>query len=179
MELLVSSVLIVLITLFLYNAIASMTLSNRTLAKHDEIEHNRSKIFDLLYRDLLESLHVRVETTDDKHFSILSIQTNNSLHEIARPHVLYFVHTQNNALTRLEATREIVLPISYEERYSVHADVLLQNVTDFNVYTATQEQNESVETNATSDTNSTPPSALLLYLKAKNWVAPMLFELAI
>lgn len=179
MELLVSSVLIVMITLFLYNAIASMTLSNRTLAKHDDAEHNRSKIFDLLYRDLQESLHVKVEPTEDKHFAIVKLQTRNSLHEIAMPYVVYLIHTQNNALTRLEAAKEIVLPISYEDRFSVHADRLLEGVSDFNLYTATQEQNITAESNTTADANLSITNSVLLFLKVKNWSSPMLFELAL
>lgn len=179
MELLVSSVLIVMITLFLYNAIASMTLSNRTLAKHDETEHNRSKIFNLLYQDLLESLHIKVESTEDKHFSLVKLQTRNTLHGIAMPHVVYLIHTQDNALTRLEAAKEIVLPISYEERFNVHADRLLEGVSDFNLYTAMQEQNVTAESNATGDANATTTNSVLLYLKAKNWLSPMLFELAL
>jgi len=179
MELMVSIVLIVLIVLFLYSAIASMKISNKTLAKHDQQESNRTKIFELLYRDILESTSINSLPTKDRHFTTVELQTHNSLHQIAMPYVTYFVHTQKDALVRLEAAKKIVLPISYEDRFSIHADLLINEVTDFNVYLKISDQNQSKENNQSNSINSTISESTLLFLKTKTFKEPLLLELAI
>jgi len=179
MELMVSSVLIVLITLFLYSAIGSMTLSNKTLSQHDDVDQNKSKLFQLLYRDLLQAVSIESTETKDRHFHVVKLQTSNSLHEIDMPYVTYFVHTVENRLIRLEAAQEIDLPISYESRYAVHADVLSTDVSDFNLYLAKNVTVASDEDNTTADSNQTLSSSHLLYVNSKKWKIPLILEEAI
>ncbi len=196
MELMVSIVLIVLITLFLFGAIASSKVSNDSLLTHTKSEQMRSELFELLYRDLLEALSIETHETKDRHFTILQMQTANSLYNIATPYVTYFVHSRTHQLTRLESARAINLPIAYEDENFVMADTLLPDVKAFNVYTARKQgsmtniiesdemllpdDNNNSDENLSIEQNTTAPekvTTLLLYVEAKALEKPLLFEL--
>ena len=177
MEMMISVVLIVLITLFLSEAITSMQRSNISLKKHDDVEQNRSQLFTLLYRDLLSAKEIKVIQTKDKRFNVVQMQTMNSMYNIAYPYVVYFVNANTFNLTRLESAQVIKLPVSYEDRYYYKANELVKNVTDFNLYTSApiQENNSSAKTK-TSAVKSTRYE--LLYLNAKGLRSPILFEMS-
>jgi len=205
MELMVSIVLIVLISLFLFGAIASSKLSNDTLIKHTAKEQLRSDLFELFYRDILEARSIQTVETKERAFTILQLQTANSLYEIAAPYVTYFVHSRTNILTRLESARKINLPIAYEDENFVMADTLLSDVKAFNVYAAikaaTPETNGTTtttlgSTNDGNDTNgsnlpvntmllpdnnattqNSTASSYLFYLESSELKTPFLFEL--
>lgn len=179
MELMVSSVLIVMITLFLYNAIASMTRSNATLVKHDDSDENRSKLFELLYRDLTQSISIETLETKDRHYHLVNLQTANSLHEIDMPYVTYFAHTDHDRLIRLEAAQKISLPVSYEMRNAVHADEIAQNITDFNIYLGKIDDNQTIESNESKGSVQNTPETILLFLKEADSQKPLILELAI
>jgi prepilin-type N-terminal cleavage/methylation domain-containing protein len=150
MEMLVSVVILVLITLFMYGAIASSKLTGRTLARHTDMEQNRTKLYELFYRDIIEALTVNPLPTQNRRFTVLELQTRNSLYDIAAPHVLWYVNAQSRDLVRLESSRKISLPVSYEQKVFVHADVFASDVEDFSVYAAAV----SNDTNG-SDSNAT------------------------
>ena len=200
MELMVSIVLIVLISLFLFGAIASSKLSNDTLIKHTAKEQLRSDLFELFYRDILEARSIQTIETKERTFTVLQLQTANSLYEIAAPYVTYFVHSRTNILTRLESARKINLPIAYEDENFVMADTLLSDVTAFNVYAAikapiadsnttnlgsSNDTNDTNQTNNTTvqvpDTNATTQNiaaeSYLFYLESSELKTPFLFEL--
>ncbi len=177
MELMVSVVLIVLIVLFMYGAVASSKLSNDRLIFHDTIEANRTKIFTLLYNDLMQSQSFQTEATDNRHYTLVKMQTLNSLYQIILPHIVYFVNTRSNQLIRLESARPIELPIKYDDQQAIHADVILKDMNDFNIYRAGSDINTSIK-DANISTSSSHKS-LLIYLNQKKWKKPMLFELSI
>ena len=180
MELMVSIVLIVLIVFFLYGAIGSMKLSNKSLAKHDQQESNRTKIFELLYKDLIQSTSLQTLPTKDKKFTLVELQTKNSLHEIAMPYVTYFVNAQSDTLIRLEAAKKIVLPVPYEDRFAIHADAILNNVSAFNLYVSSADSNTTNEHSNSSDSNSTTATkSALIYIEAKSLEKNLLVELTI
>ncbi len=180
MELMVSIVLIVLITLFLFGAIASSKLSNDTLLKHSTAEVVRMDLFELIYRDVMESIEIKPLESKDKHFSIIKMQTQNSLYSIAAPYVTYYVNSQTNTLTRLESAREINLPIKYEDENFVMVDELLSEVSAFNFYTNTI-KNSSKDNNNSMENNITAPAIELvknlIYIKATSLKEPMLVEI--
>ena len=175
MELMVSIALIVLIALFLFGAIANMKRSNETLLKHDASQSKRDKIFNLLYRDILCSSERNITKTGNKHYTLLNLRTGNSLHETTMPYVLYYVHREKNRLIRLESAKSIELPVKYEQLHSIKADVLIEDVDDFSVYT-NEKQEGKTENNETNTSSST---LMLLYLKSSKLGDSMLFELAI
>lgn len=201
MELLVSVVLIALITLFMYGAIASSKMTAKTIGKHSEIEQNRTLVYELFYRDIAESLWIRPEQTPNRRFTVVSMQTRNSLYDIAAPNVVYYVNTNTNSLIRLESASTISLPVSYEEKYFIHADELVKNVHDFNVYISgmstntsqksdtgapaedpeslsSQEDADKAEANASVEVSGASEARYLLYLNSDD-IPYMLLDLAI
>lgn len=188
MELLISVVLISMLALFLYGALGGTRASNKTMQKHAGAEALRLKIYELLYRDCVESYEVSTLATSDKHYQVLQLQTKNSLYDIAAPYVTYFVHAETRQLIRLEAPVAITLPIPYEARERIHVDVIDENVSDFNFYTAQEEKKkteEQMKSQGDGNTTSSEPEAAertitthLLYLNTKDQDRPMLIELA-
>jgi type II secretory pathway component PulJ len=186
MELMISIVLIVLITLFLFGAIASSKLSNDSLLKHSKVELERMELFELLYRDVFEAVTINPKESKDKHFTIVSMQTKNSLYDIAAPYVTYYVNAKTNVLTRLEGAREIKLPITYENENFVMVDQFLKEVTAFNLYEdgsiKSKNNSKKLDKNDTkNDNNNTvldKKSKYLIFLKSDTFKEPMLFEIA-
>ncbi len=150
MELLVSVVLIGLITLYMYGAIASSRQTSKTLSRHALSEQNRTMLYTLFYRDLIEALRVKARSTKNKHFTVVQLQTRNSLYDIAAPHVTWYVNAQTHDLIRLESAQPIELPVNYERKHFIHADIFARDVTDFNLYTAMNESNSSVRAASSS-----------------------------
>lgn len=192
MEMLVSVVLIVLITLFMYGAIAGSRQTTQTLSRHAGAENNRTLRYELLYRDILEALSVKPLKTKNRRFTIIKLQTRNSLYDIAAPHVIWYVNAQSHRLVRLESAQPIALPISYEREYAVHADAFADAVTDFNLYTATAtdgngtkapvtENNASKPTEKKADTAKASPlhfNRFLIFIRTEK-EAPTLLEIAL
>lgn len=188
MEVLVSVVILVLITVYMYGAMAGSRTTMAALKRGSEAEHNRTMLYTLLFRDLMEADTVKTLPTENRRFHLLQLQTYNSLYDMPFPHVLWYVNAQSKQLVRLESSREINLPTGYDEQVYLRADVFARDVTDFNLYV----QNKS-ETQTSSDTNDSLSSAdddnrtslvdkatirrYLLYLNAGN-VKEMLMEVA-
>ncbi len=137
MELLVSVILIALITLFMYGAIAASKQTGRTLDRHANTEQNRTLLYTLLYRDLIEALSVQPLPTQNRRFTVVQLQTRNTLYDIAAPYVTWYVNARTQELIRLESARKIGLPVPYEQKMLIHADRFAAGVSDFNLYTAT------------------------------------------
>lgn len=183
MEMLVSVMLITLIVLFMYNAIGSMKLSNEGLKRHAKNEQRRDELYRLLYQDILRAADIEIIPTKNKKFTLLKLQTDNTLYQIARPHVLYYVHSRDQKLIRLESAHEIILPVTFESENGIYADTVINQVESFTVMASQQnvEDSNSSDTNATDQnrTSEIPLSRYLLYINAKTLPTPMLFEIAI
>lgn len=154
MEMLVSVVLIVLITLFMYGAIAGSKMTSKTLAGHAEVEQNRTRIYALFYQDLIEALWVKTVPTANRRFTVVQMQTRNTLYDISVPYVTYYVNTHKNSLIRLESARAISLPVGYDDRYRIHADILAEKVSDFNLYTGLNTEGNASEGGTASSASS-------------------------
>jgi prepilin-type N-terminal cleavage/methylation domain-containing protein len=187
MELMISVVLIALISMYLYSALGHTRENNTILRTHTQAQEHRQKLYALFYRDLLESYTLEIKKTGDKHYSIVNLRTGNSLYDIAAPYVMYYVQTSSRKLIRLESANPIRLPVRDSQRYTVHADLIAKNVSDFNLY---NEKNATAPTgtiaaNGTKkpdDTNGSSGSSVLkthlLYIAGKDKKQPLLMELA-
>jgi len=198
MELLVSVVLIALITLFMYGAIASSKQTGRTLSRHSDVEQNRTMLYALFYRDLIEAMSVEALPTQNRRFTVVQLQTRNTLYDIAAPYVTWYVHAQTHDLIRLESARPIPLPVSYEQKVFIHADRFATQAEDFNLYTATDDnataagksaassaaseslssEEERQQKEAAKRTKDARPGRMLLYLNTKQ-IPHLLLDIAI
>ena len=137
-ELMVSIALTVIVVLFLYKALVTQEISNKVLAKNATSLHRTDQIFDLLYRDFLESNETKISTTFNKDYNILYLSTRNSLHDIPFTHVVYYVNVKDKTLVRLESAYPMKLPIDLEKIQYIFADPLVKKITKFRVFQAQQ-----------------------------------------
>ena len=183
MEMMISVVLIVIISLFLTQGITTLQHSNRSLKAHDDAQAQRDRLFTLLYYDLLEAKNVTILPTKERRYQLLQMQTGHSIHMIHHPYVTYYVRSDTLDLIRLESAYPIKLPIAYELQRQVKADIIATEVSDFNLYpsksTLTKQQMKKAK-NKQNDANATKAltSYYLLYLNAKRFDTPLMFELS-
>ncbi len=141
-ELMVSIALTVIVVLFLYKALATQEISNKVLAKNATSLHQTDQIFDLLYRDFLQSNETKIATTFNKDYDILYLSTRNSLYDIPFAHVVYYVNVKDNTLVRLESAYPIKLPVDLEKIKYIFADPLVKKITKFRVFQTQQTNNQ-------------------------------------
>ncbi len=177
MEMMISVVLIVIISLFLTEGITTLQRSNLSLKKHDDVEQNRFKVFNTLYTDLLSAKDLKVLPTKERRFHVIMMQTRNSFYNIAYPYVMYFVNADSLMLTRLESAYPITLPISYETRFGYKANAVLAEVSDFNLYLSAPSRDVN-SSKADKNTTASVTGFELLYLNAKSLKSPILLELS-
>jgi len=185
MEVLVSVVILVLITVYMYGAMAGSRTTMGALKRGSEAEHNRTMLYTLLFRDIMEADSVKSVSTENRRYHLLQLQTRNSLYDMPAPYVLWYVNAQSKSLVRLESSREISLPIGYDDRVYVHADVFAKEVTDFNLYVQnttqqSEENNDSLSSADDDNTSLVDKSSIrryLLYLNAPK-MKEMLMEVA-
>jgi len=140
MEILISVVILVLIVLMFYGLIFNLNNSEKILQKHLNDFKNRDTIFYLIFRDLFLSTKFHRETSYNKKYDIINITTFNSIHNIIRPNVIYFIN-QNRELIRLESSKKFKLPIKDIDLYSVYADKIASQVENFNILTTQNSSN--------------------------------------
>ena len=141
-ELMVSIALTVIVVLFLYKALATQEISNKVLAKNAASLHQTDQIFDLLYRDFLESNETKIATTFNKDYNILYLATKNSLHNIPFAYVVYYVNAKDKTLVRLESAYPLKLPVDLEKIKYIFADTLIDKITKFRVFQSQQENSQ-------------------------------------
>ena len=141
-ELMVSIALTVIVVLFLYKSLATQEISNKVLAKNASVLHQTDQIFNLLYRDFLESNETKIATTFNKDYNILYLATKNSLHDIPFAHVVYYVNAKDKTLVRLESAYPMKLPVDLEKIKYIFADVLIDKVTKFRIFQTQQESRQ-------------------------------------
>ncbi len=182
MELMISVVLIALISMYLYSALGHTRENSILLRTHTQEQEQRQKLYALFYRDLLESYSLDVKRTGDRHFNIVTLRTGNSLYDIAAPYVMYYVQTSSRKLVRLESAKPIKLPVREPQRYTVHADLIAQNISDFNLYSEKNATAAGTIVKTSGDANSSSGSSVLkthlLYIAGKDKKQPLLMEIA-
>ncbi len=141
-ELMVSIALTVIVVLFLYKALATQEISNKVLTKNATSLHQTDQIFDLLYRDFLESNETKIATTFNKDYNILYLSTRNSLHGIPFTYVIYYVNAKNKTLVRIESAYPIKLPVDLEKIKYIFVDPLVKKITKFKIFQTQQSSNQ-------------------------------------
>jgi len=187
MEVLVSVVILVLISVYMYGALAGSRTAFGALQRGSGAEHNRTMLYTLLFRDLMEADTIKSLQTEDRRYNLLQLRTRNSLYDMPYPYVLWYVNAQNKQLVRLESSRGIKLPVPYEDQVFLHADAFVRGVTDFNLYAQksaapvqTAENNgslSSADDNKTQLVSKGEIRRYLLYLNGEN-MKEMLLEVA-
>jgi len=134
-EMMIAIVLIAMMSLFMYNAGDQLRTTNTFFQKKEVAAERESKLYKLLYMDLMQNLSA-VDVNGTKEYDILSLRTENSIHDIARPYVVYVVTKKNDdALIRIESNEPVPpLPFKDDDLYKVKVDLVARNVERFKVY---------------------------------------------
>jgi len=82
----------------------------------------------------------------DRNYMVLQLITNNSIHNISHPYVTYYVRRRDHKLIRLESAESINLPVPAEKIYTIAADAIANDVTDFVCYKTAYDDNASSQT---------------------------------
>ncbi len=179
-ELMVAIALTVIVVLFLYKSLATQEISNKVLAKNAVSLYQTDQIFDLIYRDLLESNETKVVTTFNKDYEILYLFTKNSLHDIPFAHVIYYVNAKDKTLVRLESAYPMKLPIDLEKIKYVFADPLIKKLTKFRIFqtqqTGSQKRRELLPGEAPRPQKNSEKNAKKYLIFIKNPQNSILFE---
>jgi len=152
-ELIISIVLLGIIATFLYSTVSNLEKTNKIFAANEKKLSEKEKIVDLLYDDLFSANSLALK---GQQYSLISMQTSNSLYDIAQPYVTWLVSKENNTLLRLESTREFKNTDSQSMDY-VHITKVRENCELFKIYQSKKREN------------------ILIHLKFKNQ-EPIVYE---
>jgi len=127
-EVMISIVIFSILVLFMSKVVSSLNISLHSLDKTYQKNQKQNLLIKTLYADILNSKHIIIDNKN-KNYSILFIQTSNSLYDIAMPYIVWYVSKKDKALMRLESSKEIHLPMD-----SGNLDLFDKNVKIFKVY---------------------------------------------
>ena len=154
-ELIISIVLLAIIATFLYSTVSNLEKTNRIFAANEKALNKREKVIDLLYDDIFTA---NTLTLSGFEYSLASMQTNNSLFDIAAPYVTWLVSKDKNTLLRFESIKEFKNINSQNVDY-YHVSKVGENCEIFKIY------------------QSKKKDSILIHLKFKD-EEPLIYEFA-
>ena len=102
-ELIISVVLLGIIITFLYSTVSTLQQTNKIFSKNEKVLNQKEKVIELLYDDLFGANDLKLSGFD---YSLASMQTTNSIYNIANPYVTWLVSKENNTLLRFESIKK-------------------------------------------------------------------------
>ena len=129
-EVMISIVIFSILVLFMSKVVTSLNISLNTINDKYKKENKKSLLVKTLYNDILAKRNIKIKNS--KNYSIVYIQTSNSLYNIPMPYVIWYVSKKDNALMRLESSKKITLPINIENDF--YLDKFTSNVEIFQIY---------------------------------------------
>jgi len=102
-ELIISVVLLGIIITFLYSTVSTLQQTNKIFAENEKALSKKEKVIDLLYDDIFAANDLALSGFD---YSLVSMQTSNSLYDIAQPYVTWLVSKEKNTLLRFESIKK-------------------------------------------------------------------------
>ncbi len=128
-EIIISIILLSIVVSFIYQALQNTRNANEIFKQKEKELDLRKKILKVLYDDIFMADRIRI--TGGKKYKSLELTTNNSLFNIIKPKVIWFVSKHENTLVRVESTK---LPLTYENRFISHLSKVASNCEIFTVY---------------------------------------------
>lgn len=136
-ELIISIVLLGIIVTFLYSTISNLEKTNRIFASNEKKLSDKEKIVDLLYNDIFTANTLELKGFEN---SLVSMQTSNSLFDIAKPFVTWLVVRDKNTLLRFESIKEFKNINSQNSDY-FHISKVGENCEVFKIYQSHKKEN--------------------------------------
>ena len=132
-ELVISIAIIALVVTYLYQSLNVLQSSNDQLIGKDAARAQKSDLRKLFLLDIMQASSLNIAKTDNKNIDLLTLNSRNSLHNIARPTITYLVAKRDNRLIRIEGIN-YTLPLNRDTIYHVKFDEIRDNVTHFKLY---------------------------------------------
>lgn len=136
-ELIISVVLLGIIVTFLYSTVSNLEKTNRIFAANEKALSDKEKVVDLLYDDIFTANTLELKGLEN---SLVSMQTSNSLFDIAKPYVTWLVVKEKNTLLRFESIKEFKNINSQNSDY-FHISKVGENCEIFKVYQSNKKEN--------------------------------------
>ena len=136
-EMIISVILLGIIVVFLYETVSNLEQTNRIFSNNENSLSKKERILDLLYEDIFLANSLEIKGTDN---SLVSIQTSNTLFDIAQPNVTWLVVREKNTLLRFESTKEFEKMSSDNSDY-YHISKVGENCEIFKVYQSNKKEN--------------------------------------
>ena len=136
-EMIISVILLGIIVVFLYETVSNLEQTNRIFSDNENSLSKKERILDLLYEDIFLANSVDIKGIDN---SLVSIQTSNTLFDIAQPNVTWLVVREKNTLLRFESTKEFEKMSSDNSDY-YHISKVGENCEIFKVYQSNKKEN--------------------------------------
>lgn len=136
-ELIISVVLLGIIVTFLYSTVSNLERTNAIFANNEKTLSQREKVIDLLYDDIFAANKLEIKGLED---SMISMQTSNSLFDIAQPYVTWLVSKEKDTLLRFESVEEFKNINSQNSNY-FHISKVGENCEVFKIYQSKKKEN--------------------------------------
>lgn len=136
-ELIISVVLLGIIVTFLYSTVGNLEKTNKIFAENEKKLSEREKVVDVLYDDIFLANSLKIQGVKN---SMLSIQTSNSLFDIAHPYVTWLISHQKDTLLRFESTIKFQ-DINSENAAYFHISKIGENCEVFKIYQSKKKEN--------------------------------------
>jgi len=136
-EMIISVILLGIIVVFLYETVSNLERTNRIFSDNETSLSKKERILDLLYEDIFLANSLNIKGIDN---SLVSIQTSNTLFDIAQPNVTWLVVREKNTLLRFESTKEFEKMSSDNSDY-YHISKVGENCEIFKVYQSNKKEN--------------------------------------
>ena len=130
-EVMISIVIFSLLITLMSNVVTSLNISIITLNKEYNKQLKNSYLIKTLYGDILNSSKIILEN-NNKNYSIIYIQTSNSLYNNPFSYVVWYVSKKQNSLMRLESENFMKLPVNMENKFEL--DKFKNNIKIFKIY---------------------------------------------
>jgi len=151
-EIIISVILLGIVVSFIYEGLQNTQKTNKIFKQKKRELEEKEKILKVLYEDIFMADQITI--LGGKKYKSVELTTNNSLFNIIKPEVKWFVSKYNDTLVRVES---IKFPLTYENRFMAHISKVAEHCEVFNVY------------------QSNKKNKILIYIKFKNQ-EPIIYE---
>jgi len=140
-EILISIVLLVIIVIFLYQALDITTKSNKFFSQKLVLLKDKIKIKKIFFADVIYSESNAIKITPNKdNNSILQFKTSNTYHNSFYNHITYFISKESN-LIRIESKIKFNTNKLYDDFFdTAYIDIIASNINKFKVIKKTEQQ---------------------------------------
>lgn len=133
-EILISIVLLVIIVLFLYQALDLSTKSNKFFSQKLLIQEDKTKLKKIFFSDIVHCYSKKTKISEDRdEKTIFQLKSTNTYHDSFYNHITYFISKEDN-LIRCESKKIFNKEKLFDDFFDkAYIDIIATNVKNFKV----------------------------------------------